>query len=89
MRNAYDLDDVTQPRIPGCNPQSSVGNVHGDGFIPQAGAFAHTFSIAQHGVCGNTMLQMAAFICEADAVRAAAAPFLCTPEGGSFLEQFL
>ncbi|MCG8348295.1 MAG: hypothetical protein MI924_11015, partial [Chloroflexales bacterium] len=42
MRNAYDLDDVTQPRIPGCNPQSSVGNVHGNGFRPQAGVFAHT-----------------------------------------------
>ena len=88
MRNAYDLDDVTQPRIPGCNPQSSVGNVHGNGFRPQAGVFAHTFSLAQHGVCGNTMLQMAAIYSGADAVRAAA-PFLCTPEGGSFLEQFL
>ncbi len=88
MQNAYDLEDFTQPRFPGCNPQSSVGHVHGSRFIPHAGAFAHMFNVPHNGVFGKRKPEMAAITSRADAVPAAA-PFLRAPESGGFLEQLL
>ena len=89
MHNAYDAAHVAEQAFSCANLRCSVLHVHANGFIPQAGAFAHTFSLAQHGVCGNRKPDTAAIYSGADAVHVAAAPFLRAPERGGFLELFL
>ena len=55
----------------------------------KAGALTHIRSILQMALFRNRTPEAAATRCNVNAVRVAAAPFIRTPKGGSFLELFL